>query len=72
MSDALTRNAELLKQNRDAIFRRGVARAPNAPIFTAPPTGTVVAGARVFDPVTGEEGEVIHVARENVVVPTAK
>ncbi len=68
MSDALTRNAELLKQNRDAIFRRGVARAQNAPIFTPPQLGTLSAGARVFDPVSGEEGEVLHGTRENVVV----
>jgi hypothetical protein len=26
----------------------------------------------VFDLVTGQEGEVVHVARENVVVPAAK
>lgn len=31
--------------------------------------GTPVAGDRVFDVTTGLEGEVIHVARENVVLP---
>lgn len=29
-------------------------------------------GARVFDPVSGEEGEVIHAGSENVVVPTTQ
>lgn len=72
MSTALTRNAELLKQNRDALFRRGVARLQNAPMKGAPASGTVLAGSKVFDPVTGEEGEVIHATRENVVVRSAE
>lgn len=72
MTNTLLQNAELLKQNRDTVFRRGAARAQKGPIVSVPAVGIVLAGDRVFDPVSGEEGEVIHVSRENVVVPTTK
>lgn len=68
MSDTLSQNAELLKQNRDAVFRRATRAFVNPPSSSPVSTGAIVAGTRVFDPVSGQEGEVIHVSRENVVV----
>jgi hypothetical protein len=69
---ALQRNSELLKQNRDALVRRGLNGFVNTASNPTAQNGTVSAGARVFDSITGEEGEVVHVARENVVVRAAK
>jgi hypothetical protein len=68
MSSALLQNAELLKQNRDAVFRRAASAFVNTPAASTAQIGTLSAGARVFDSVTGEEGEVIHATRHNVVV----
>lgn len=50
-----------LRERREASERRaaGVTRAP-------------ALGGRVFDPVSGEEGEVVGGGSENIIVPTAK
>jgi hypothetical protein len=58
----------LRQQQRDR--RAAIAdRLRRAQANDAARRGPHVAGDRVFDTVTGLEGEVIHVARENVVVP---
>lgn len=72
MNDALSKNRERLVQLRDA-QRRNVSAAsaavrPGARLSDS----TVVAGDRVFDLETGLEGEVIHVARSNVLIPAPK
>lgn len=64
---------ERLRQNR-AARRQTVTdtprdtRRPQALVAS----GTVVAGDRVFDVVSGEEGTVVAITRENLIVPTAE
>jgi hypothetical protein len=67
MSDELPRVTERLRQSRDA-RRKSITQAftPNPPA-AHDRTGTWVAGQRVFDTVTGQEGHVVVVTRENVV-----
>jgi hypothetical protein len=57
-------------QARDTQRARVVERLRKAQQSDAARRGMHAAGDRVFDTETGLEGEVIHVARENVVVPT--
>jgi hypothetical protein len=71
-ADALDRIRERAVQARETQRQRVAQRLRNARQSDAARRGTHVAGDRVFDTETGLEGEVIHVARENVVVPTAK
>lgn len=56
------------KARRDAIADR-LRRAQAADAMRRGAHGV---GDRVFDLVSGVEGEVVHVARENVVVPAAR
>jgi hypothetical protein len=72
MSDTLDRIRERAVQARDAQRQKVVNRLRNARQSDAARRGTHLAGDRVFDPETGLEGTVIHVARENVVVPAPK
>jgi len=66
----LDRIRERLRQNR-AARRQTIAdtareiRGPHGPI--AP--GTLTAGDRVFDVFSGEEGEIVTITRENILVP---
>lgn len=55
---------------REAVKQQVRDRVAAAASRDAARAGTLVAGDRVFDPVTGEEGIVVHGARENVLVPT--
>jgi len=68
---ALAQIRERLFQARAAQIGQLSARLDDARRNGARRGGTPVAGDRVFDVTTGLEGEVLHVARENVVVPTA-
>ena len=68
----LNRLLERLHQNREARrtsvdIQRSKSVSPEQRLGS-----TVLAGARVFDTVSGLEGEVIAATRENVIVPTAK
>lgn len=71
MTDELARVLERQRQIRAA--RLGTARSANGQPTTTPhaQNGTIAAGTRVFDTVSGEEGSVVHGARENIIVPTA-
>ena len=72
MSDELAKLRERVRQNRTAHkWLLLPLRAGNG-LDRALPGGTLAVGDRVFDPVTGEHGEVVGGTRENVVVPTAR
>lgn len=71
MSDGLDRVLEQTRQQRDRRARAVSERLEQATAKTSALDGPLTVGARVFDTVTGEEGEVVHVARENIIVPTA-
>jgi len=64
---------ERLRQNR-AARRQTIADTPRETRRQHEPiaTGTLTAGDRVFDVFSGEEGEVVAVTRENILVPTAE
>lgn len=67
----LSRIRERLRQNRAARRQTLTDTARETLRQTAPgASGTVTAGDRVFDVVSGEEGEVVTVTRENLIVPT--
>lgn len=67
--DAIDRIRERTVQARETQRQRVADRLRNARQSDAARRGTRVAGDRVFDTVTGQEGEVVHVARENILVP---
>lgn len=72
MSDAIAIATERLRQNRatrDAALERALAPVRNSGALVG--TGLAI-GDRVYDTVSGLEGEVIDGARENVVVPATK
>lgn len=68
---SVDRIRERVVQARDTRRAAIAARVRTAQQSDAARAGTHVAGDRVFDPVTGLEGEVLYAARENVVVPVA-
>jgi hypothetical protein len=72
MSDELDRVAEQLRQITK--WRESAARVSSRAreLSTGPAASGFAPGARVFDTISGEEGEVIGGTRENVVVPAAK
>ena len=72
MSDAIDRIRERVVQARNTQRQRVIERLRNAQQSDAARRGMHAAGDRVFDTETGLEGEVIHVARENVIVPAPK
>jgi hypothetical protein len=72
VSDAIDRIRERVVQARDTQRQRVAERLRKAQESDAARRGIHSAGDRVFDTETGLEGEVIHVARENVVVPAPK
>jgi len=70
MADELPKLRERVRQNRTA--REGdlvTSRAGNAQ-GDALPGGAFRVGDHVFDPETGQDGEVIGGTRENIVLPT--
>lgn len=70
--DGLQRIRERLQQNRaarSAVIDAAVLSARQNQRLSA---GTPVAGDRVFDTVTGQEGTVVHGARENILVPASE
>jgi hypothetical protein len=67
---ALDRILERQRQLRQSQTQAARDRIAAAATRDAARRGTVLAGDRVFDPVTGEEGIVVHGTRENIVVPT--
>jgi len=69
---AIDRIRERAVQARETQRQSVANRLRNARQSDAARRGMHAAGDRVFDTETGLEGTVIHVARENVVVPTAK
>jgi hypothetical protein len=71
ISDELARIRERLEQNRQlrqSQIRDRLATAVPAAALSAAP---FLPGDRVFDTVTGLEGEVIARTAENIIVPTA-
>ena len=72
MTDDLALALERVRQVRDALDRAfGVTRAPRGTNPAAMP-GPFRRGDRVFDTVSGLEGEIIHASRETVIRPAAK
>lgn len=71
MTDELARVLERTRQIRESRARSGIDAVQQRPVNTTAQNGTLSAGTRVFDLVTGEEGIVIHGARENILIPTA-
>lgn len=69
---ALDRIRERQVQARETQRQRVIDRLRNARQSDAARKGTHVAGDRVFDTVTGLEGEVVYATRENVVVSTPR
>jgi hypothetical protein len=72
MSDVIDRIRERAVQARDTQRQRVTDQIRNAQQSDAARRGTHAAGDRVFDTQTGLEGTVIHVARENVLIPASK
>lgn len=72
MSDAIDRIRERLVQARDTQRQRVAERLRKAQESDAARRGTHAAGDRVFDTVSGLEGEVVFAARENVIVPAPR
>jgi hypothetical protein len=68
----LTELRDRLEQNRVARQRAIRQALESAADRTTRLRGTLPAGARVFDTVSGEEGEVVGGTVENLIVPTAK
>lgn len=72
MHDALARICDRVRQNRAARQKELEAMTQKA-LCPADRLGcTFVAGVKVFDRVTGLEGEVVGGTRENLVVPAAE
>ena len=71
MASELTRFRERLRQTRAARVRTNLSPGVGNPTSASSDVGGLAPGSRVFDVVTGEEGEVIGGTRENVIVPTA-
>jgi len=72
MSAGIDRLLERIRQNTAArMAALGADRQRTTPGVTRIDRA-VAPGARVFDPISGQEGEVIDARSENVVVPTTK
>lgn len=61
---------ERVRQNRAAIARTIGPSSATAPTAVADGAAVAQQGTRVFDTVSGLEGEVIHGTRQNLVVST--
>lgn len=69
---AIDRVLERIRQSQTQLALQIAAERATRPAAAADAGAGHAIGARVFDPLSGEEGVVIGGARENVVVPTAK
>lgn len=72
MSGALARIRERIRQNRERFAAELAAPGQTNPTTHARTSAPIREGTRVFDTVTGLEGEVVGGTSENVIVPTAK
>ena len=72
MTDALARIRERLEQHREARRVELNARLDAALERLARERGAHRPGDRVFDTVTGQEGEVVARTTENIIVPVAQ
>jgi len=70
MGTELARAIDRLVQSGAALRRDLEAAKRRAPTAERRIGLEVTPGARVFDTVTGQEAEVVHGTRENVVLPT--
>lgn len=71
MNEILDRIAERTRQIRDERARTTRERLEQLTAKTNTSAGGFAAGARVFDTVTGQEAEVVHGTRENIIVPNS-
>lgn len=69
MTDELARIRERLEQQRDGRRRQLRERLGAAPSASALSAAPFLPGDRVFDTVSGLEGEVIGRTTENIIVP---
>jgi hypothetical protein len=67
----LDRIAERTRQIRDERARATRERLEQLATKTSTGAGGFTAGARVFDTVSGQEAEVVHGARENILLPNS-
>lgn len=72
MINELSRVAERVRQNRAAQLAAIDAERMTAPSTAARRVAQHLPGDRVFDPITGLEGVIVHGTRENIIVPTPK
>lgn len=70
MNGALSATLERVRQDRTERLRIANETLVKTAQVTRQGGRMFLAGDRVFDTVAGAEGEVVHAARENVVVPT--
>lgn len=70
MTQELARALERQQQIRQARAKSVAAQTAETVARERARTGTPIAGDRVFDLLSGEEGIVIHATTENVIVPT--
>lgn len=72
MNQQLQQLRERVRQNRAALAKEFGPDTTRSACAEQRLGCTFVAGVRVFDRVTGQEGEVVGGTRENVFVPTSK
>lgn len=72
MSDGLSAISERVRQDRTSRIARANQRLVETAEITRRGGRMFLAGDRVFDTVSGLEGEVIHGARENIIVSPAE
>lgn len=72
MNDALSASLERVRQNRTERLRVANETLTQTTQLKREGGRMFLAGDRVFDTISGLEGEVVHGARENVVVSTAQ
>lgn len=72
MNHELAQLRERVRQNRTALSAESYDRRALATSVPRLSGGTFIAGDRVIDLVTGEEGEIIGSTTENILVPTAQ
>jgi len=68
----LAKLLERMRQRREQPLAEGMPPRSSGVSLTSKERPSMAAGARVFDPVTGQVGEVIGGGSENVVIPTTK
>lgn len=58
-----------VERSRADLDRRARGRLPSRPTVLFPETGALEVGARVFDLVTGQEGEIVGGTRQDLLIP---